>query len=180
MIRLLKYSKPYLLMVLFSIGLLFAQANLELALPDYLSNVVDTGIQQGGVENAVPIAIRQSEMERLFIFMSEENKTVVLADYTLIDENSPDYDSYLEEYPVLINESVYVLNDDRITDIEDLNQVITEPIVVVFSLEQLLANPENATEMFERLNITPPPLPPEEIPDFFFYMLSFMPWTTDE
>ncbi len=123
MLKLLKYSKPYLLMVLFSIGLLFAQANLELALPDYLSNVVDTGIQQGGVENAVPIAIRQSEMERLFIFMSEENKTVVLADYTLIDENSSDYDSYLDEYRVLFNESVYVLNDDRITDIEDLNQL---------------------------------------------------------
>ncbi len=176
MIRLLKYSKPYLVMVLFSVGLLFAQANLELALPDYLSNVVDTGIQQGGVENAVPIAIRQSEMERLFIFMSEENETVVLADYTLIDENSSDYDSYLEEYPVLINQSIYVLNDDRNTEIKELNQIITVPIVVVFTLEQLLANPENATEMFERLNITLPPLPPEELADFFFSMLSFIPF----
>ncbi|MCK4973482.1 MAG: ABC transporter ATP-binding protein, partial [Candidatus Heimdallarchaeota archaeon] len=79
-------------------------------------------------------------------------------------------------YPVLINESVYVLNDDTDTKIEDLNQIITVPIVVVFSLEQLLANPENATEMFERLNITLPPLPPEEIPDFFFSLLSFIPF----
>ena len=172
MFKLLKYSKPYLLLVLASVGLLFAQANLELALPDYLSNIVDTGIQQGGVENAVPVAIRQSEMERLFIFTSDENETSVLADYTLINENSSDYESYLEQYPVLTNESIYVLNDDRNSKIEDLNQIITKPIVVVFSLEQLLANPENATEIFESLNFTLP-LPP---PDDFFNYLSLMPF----
>ena len=43
MIKLLKYSKPYLLMILFAVGLLFAQANLELALPDYLSDIVEQG-----------------------------------------------------------------------------------------------------------------------------------------
>ena len=170
MFKLLKYSKPYLFLVLASVGLLFAQANLELALPDYLSNIVDTGIQQGGVENAVPVAIRQSEMERLFIFTSDENETSVLADYTLINENSSDYENYLEQYPVLTNESIYVLNDDRNTKIEALNQIITKPIVVVFSLEQLLANPENATEIFESLNFTLP-LPP---PDVFFNYLSLM------
>ena len=159
-------------MVLFSVGLLFAQANLELALPDYLSNVVDTGIQQGGVENAVPIAIRQSEMERLFIFMADENETLVLADYTLIDENSSDYDEYLETYPVLINESIYVLNENTNTNVDDLNQIIKRPLVVVFSLEQLLANPENATEIFESLNFTLP-FPP---PDVFFYYISLMPF----
>ncbi len=172
MFKLLKYSKPYLLLVLFSVVLLFAQANLELALPDYLSNIVDTGIQQGGVDNAVPVAIRQSEMERLFIFTSDENETSVLADYTLINENSSDYESYLEQYPILTNESIYVLNDDRNTNIEDLIQIITKPIVVVFSLEQLLANPENATEIFESLNFTLP-LPP---PDVFFNYLSLMPF----
>ena len=40
MLKLVKYSKPYLLLILFSVGLLFAQANLELALPDYPSNIV--------------------------------------------------------------------------------------------------------------------------------------------
>ncbi|MHA1692480.1 MAG: ABC transporter ATP-binding protein, partial [Candidatus Heimdallarchaeaceae archaeon] len=176
MIRLLKYSKPYLLMILFSIGLLFAQANLELALPDYLSNVVDTGIQQGGVENAVPIAIRQSEMERLFIFMSDENETIVLADYTLIDENSTDYDNYLENYPILINESIYVLNDDTNTKIDDLNQIMKEPVVVVFSFEQMLSDPINATVLFAMLNITMPLLPFEAIPDYLFTTLSFYPY----
>ncbi|NOQ40052.1 MAG: hypothetical protein GQ562_07010, partial [Anaerolineales bacterium] len=67
--RLSKYLKPYALMILLSITLLFVQANADLALPDYLSRIVNNGIQQNGVENAVPVAIRQSEMEKLLIFM---------------------------------------------------------------------------------------------------------------
>ena len=61
MLRLAKYLKPYTSMLLAAIVLLFAQANFDLALPDYLSRIVNNGIQQSGrKENAVPIAIRQS------------------------------------------------------------------------------------------------------------------------
>ena len=83
-------------MIFLSIGILFGQANLDLALPDYLSNIVDTGIQNSGVEYAVPVAIRQNEFNRSFIFMTPENQTFILDEYTLVDENSTDYDSYLE------------------------------------------------------------------------------------
>ncbi|HEX7540567.1 MAG TPA: hypothetical protein VF352_00435, partial [Anaerolineales bacterium] len=62
MLRLLKYLKPYTLLILFAIALLFVQANADLALPDYMSKIVNVGIQQGGVENAVPVAVRQTEM----------------------------------------------------------------------------------------------------------------------
>ena len=65
MLRLLKYLKPYTLLILLTIVLLFVQANADLALPDYLSGIVNVGIQQGGVENAVPDAIRQSQMDKL-------------------------------------------------------------------------------------------------------------------
>ena len=53
MLKLMKYTKPYMVMLLLAIVLLFAQANFDLALPDYLSRIVNTGIQQGGVEDAV-------------------------------------------------------------------------------------------------------------------------------
>ncbi|MHA1155171.1 MAG: ABC transporter ATP-binding protein [Candidatus Heimdallarchaeota archaeon] len=151
MFKLLKYSKPYLLLVLFSIGLLAAQANLDLALPDYLSNIVDTGIQQGGVENAVPIAVRESELDRIFIFTPSENRTVVLAEYTLVDENSSDYDSYIDDFPILENESIYVINDIKQKKIDELHQILVEPTVVVFTLTQAMANPENATEIWAAL-----------------------------
>ena len=135
-------------MILFSIGLLYAQANLDLALPDYLSDIVDTGIQQSGVENAVPEAIRQSELDRALIFMDTENQTLVLGNYTLVTENSTDYDSYVSKYPALANESIYVLDKIKRKEKDQLNQILVKPLVVVFTLEQALANPENATALF--------------------------------
>ncbi|MHA1221336.1 MAG: ABC transporter ATP-binding protein, partial [Candidatus Heimdallarchaeota archaeon] len=131
------------------IGLLFAQAHLDLALPDYLSNIVDTGIQQGGVEYAAPVAIRETEMERLFIFMSSENRSSVLKDYTLINESSTDFESNKEFYPILENESIYLLNDVKRKELTILNDLLVEPLVIIFSLKQILANPnENYTAMF--------------------------------
>ncbi len=175
MFKILKYTKPYLLLVLFSIGLLAAQANLDLALPDYLSDIVDTGIQQGGVENAVPVAIRQSELlDRIFIFTHPDNQTTVLAEYTLVDENSTDYDSYINDYPILENESIYVLNDIKQDKNDELHQIFVEPFVVVFTLEQAMANPENATLIWELLEIDPATLPPgTDLFDILSSMLTF-------
>src|SRR5512142_1449071 len=101
MLKLAKYLKPYLPMILLAIVLLFIQANADLALPDYMSRIVNVGIQQGGVENAVPLAIRQSEMGRLVVFLSAGQKAEVLAAYTLIDPHSPEYDQTLQDYPVV-------------------------------------------------------------------------------
>src|SRR5512135_3448443 len=101
MLRLAKYLKPYLPLLLLAIALLYVQANADLALPDYLSKIVNVGIQQGGIENAVPSAIRQVEMNRLVIFMKSNEQQMVLADYRLVDKGSPDYDTYLNLYPAL-------------------------------------------------------------------------------
>ena len=49
MLKLAKYLKPYWWMVITAIVLLFIQANTDLALPDYMSRIVNKGIQQGGV-----------------------------------------------------------------------------------------------------------------------------------
>ena len=172
MFRLLKYAKPYAVLITVAIGLLFAQANLELALPDYLSNIVDTGIQQGGIENAAPIAIRQSEMERIFIFMDPENQTEVLSHYTLVDENSTDYDKLVETYPVLVNESIYIRDKVKTVEIKEIESKIIKPLVVVFTFEQALANPENASQILEPLGFNASSLPPAPI---FFQMISMLP-----
>ena len=109
MLRLAKYLKPYLLLILIAVALLFVQANADLALPDYMSDIVNYGIQQGGVQNAVPPAIRQSEMNRLVLFMTPSDKAAVLGDYSLADKNSPDYPQLLKAYPALTKEPIYVL-----------------------------------------------------------------------
>ncbi len=91
MVRLAKYLRPYLLLIVAAVALLFMQANADLSLPNYMSEIVNVGIQQGGVENAVPSAVRQSEMNRLILFLSDADKQRVLGDYTLVDSTAPDY-----------------------------------------------------------------------------------------
>ena len=108
MIRLAKYLKPYTFNILAVIALLFVQAYADLALPEYMSRIVNYGIQMGGVENAVPLAMRESNMERVFIFLSPEDKAAVLNDYTLVDANSSNYAETLKTYPGLAKEAVYV------------------------------------------------------------------------
>ncbi|MBN2678520.1 MAG: ABC transporter ATP-binding protein [Anaerolineaceae bacterium] len=151
MTRLLKYLKPYLLQIIFIIILLFIQANADLALPDYLSKIVNFGIQQGGVENAVPQAIRQSEMARLFIFMKPDDKNVVLANYTLVDQNSPSYESVLEAYPAMGKQPIYLLNDIDQSVIELLNPIMGKPFLIVSSLETLMADPDQAAGLSEKM-----------------------------
>ena len=77
MFRIRRYLKPYMLMFVASVILLFAQANFDLALPDYLSRIVNTGIQQSGVEDTVPEAMRQQTLDRLVLFLSSEEETAV-------------------------------------------------------------------------------------------------------
>ena len=147
MIKLAKFTKPYVLMLLLAIVLLFAQANFDLTLPDYLSRIVNTGIQQGGVENAVPSAIRKSEMDRVVIFLSAENKDAVLANYTLVDKNSADYEKYVAEYPVIEKEAVYVLNEIDQAEIDRFNPIMGKALLTVSGIEQAIADPAKAAQM---------------------------------
>ena len=147
MLRLLKYFKPFLLLLILAIGLLFVQANADLALPDYFSRIVNIGIQAGGVENAVPQAIRQSEMNRLTLFLSAEDKIRVLKDYTLIDQSSPDYSRYVAQYPILKDTPVYVLNTLDQAETDWLDPVMAKSLLVVYGIEQVIADPSKAAAL---------------------------------
>ena len=144
MLRLAKYLKPFIPLLLLAILLLFIQANSDLSLPDYMSNIVNYGIQQGGIENAVPEAVRQSEMAKLILFMSHTDQMAVIADYTLIDKNSADYASYLKQYPDLANEPVFVLKNIDQTEINKLNPIMGKAILAVSGITQVQANPSAA------------------------------------
>ena len=147
MLRLLKYLKPYLLLIIIAIALLFVQANADLALPDYMSKIVNIGIQQGGVANAIPVAVRQTEMNKLTIFMSAADKTRALSDFTLVDKNSPDYAANVKLYPDLANEPIYVLNKISSTETTWLNPVIGKSFLIVSGIQEILADPAKAAAM---------------------------------
>src|SRR5262245_10911565 len=126
MLRLAKYVKPFLPILLLAIVLLFIQAMSDLALPKYLSEIVDVGIQQAGVKNAVPLAIRHSEMDRLILFMNERAKNELLAQYTLVNQDSAGYEETLKEYPALADQPVYVLKQISQAEIDRLDPTVAK------------------------------------------------------
>jgi len=139
-VRIIRYSKPYLIMIFISIGLLYGQANFDLTLPDYLSKIVNVGIQQGGVENAVPKAIREIEMNRTLIFLTPENQTDVLNVYTLVHNATAEADRYVKKYPALLNQSVYILTNSESAKIAHLNPIMARALLTVSFVELLMVN----------------------------------------
>ena len=138
MINLLKHLKPFVGSMILAIALLFVQAICDLSLPDYMSNIVNVGIQQGGVENSVPKVIKSSEMEKLFIFMKDDEKNVVDNNYTLLDKDNlttDEYNKYVKDYPELKNESIYRLNTKKEENLDKLNEIFGKPMLIVSMLE---------------------------------------------
>ncbi len=124
MTKLFKYLKRSVLPILAVIVLLVIQAFCDLSLPENISNIVNIGIQQGGVEHIAPQEIRESQMTRLFYFMDEKDKEAVLSRYSL--ENSDKKEGL----------KVYVLNDGiKSADIEELEEIFGVPMLVVSFLE---------------------------------------------
>jgi len=172
MLRLRRFLKPYTPLILLSIALLFVLANADLALPDYLSKIVNNGIQQGGVENAVPQAIRQSQMERLLLFMSRDEQTLVLENYTLLEPANPDAAQYLEKYPALADESIYILEQADKATIDLLNPIMGKAFIAVSGIEQMMEDPSKAPAFGGDFDFDPSMIPPGMD---LFNMLEMMP-----
>ncbi|QAA30211.1 ABC transporter ATP-binding protein [Clostridium manihotivorum] len=143
MVKLAKYAKPFIMPLIVAIALLFVQAMTDLALPDYMSNIVNKGIQQNGIENAVPSAITQSKMNKLTLFMSENDKKEVIDNYTLINKDSSDYEKYVKDYPQLEKESVYVLKDISKSEIDKLNPTIGKAFLTVSGVDKMKSEAKN-------------------------------------
>ena len=139
MLKLIKHLKGSVCSIILIVGLLIIQAVCDLSLPDYTSNIVNIGIQQGGVEDALPKAIRKSELEKLTMFMDSKDKKEVENNYKLLDKNDlsqSEYDKYLKKYPDLKNEDIYTLNikDEKNTD--EINNIMGKSILIASGLEE--------------------------------------------
>lgn len=86
MLKLKRYLKPYIALFLGAIILLFGQALLELTLPNYMSDIVNVGLQQGGITYSAPEAIDAQSMQLMQLFMSEEDRATIDGVYTQLSE----------------------------------------------------------------------------------------------
>ena len=139
MLKIMKYLKKSAVSVVAIIVLLLVQALCDISLPDYTSKIVNIGIQQGGIENAVPEVIKENELKRLLMFVDDDKKDTVENAYTLVESgNTSDekYDEYVEKYPKLETENVYVLNKIDKDKKEELNEILGKPEMALLAIEK--------------------------------------------
>lgn len=133
MLKVLKNLKESAISVLVIVILLCIQAATDLALPTYTSKIVNTGIQQGGIENAAPEYIAKSQMDNLLKFTTDDEK--ILNDYELISEDSKHYEKDVKDYLEIANQEVYKLKDINEEEQDTLNQIIAKPLLALSALE---------------------------------------------
>ena len=144
MLKILKNLKESLVSVIIIVILLCLQAGTDLALPDYTSKIVNIGIQQGGIQNVSPEVIRKEQMENLLLFTTDDEK--ILNCYTLISKKEmedKEYEKYLKQYPELANQDIYVLNNLKREQKEELDTLIAKPLMIIYSI----SNEETAKEV---------------------------------
>lgn len=98
MLKLKRYLKPYAVLLLMGIVFLFGQAMLELSLPNYMSDIVNVGLQQGGITSPAPQVISADAFGLMEQFMSQEDRDVVEGAYVALADH-PDYEDLSATFP---------------------------------------------------------------------------------
>ena len=118
--KLFKFLKPRVGAVLAIVAVLIIQAYCDLSLPGYTSDIVNVGIQQGGIDSAIPEQIAKDDMEKVLLFVANEDQKIVQAAYTLASKT--------------YKKDAYVLKDDMLKDEdkeEKLIDILGKPMLLV-------------------------------------------------
>lgn len=138
--RLIKYLKGFTLPIVILVVLLGARAITELQLPTYTSDIVNVGIQQGGIEDAVPKEISSDTYNKLQLFMTEEEMNKVDDSYNKVDNNKYELKSISEETRSSLNtifkETMLVVQgaEKENTNFEQIEQGVKAGVVTKDSL----------------------------------------------
>ena len=121
--KLVKFLKPYAVTIAAIFAVLMMQAYCDLSLPSYTSDIVNVGIQQGGIDDKVPMVLSEEDLRKLTIFMSQEEAAQVKDSYTLQTKDTEyDYDGAVYELKSQIQEDEEEL--DELADIMQLPMFI--------------------------------------------------------
>ena len=135
MTKILKYLKPYWFSILLAFGLLFGQATCELTMPDYMQNIVNTGIQNSGIESGVYQQISEKTLNSFLMFATDSEKDLITSSYKLVESASASKD-LKSEIPVLKKENVYLLKDINDTKKSSLEDCLTLLQMTVMEVSQ--------------------------------------------
>lgn len=141
--KLFKFLKPRIGAVVAIIAVLMIQAYCDLSLPGYTSDIVNVGIQQGGVDSAVPEQVAKADMEKLMLFVPKEEQKTVEESYT-IDSKKYDEEAYV------IKESVFKEEEKQ----EELVDILGKPMLLVSGFD---SDSDTSEQMKEAIFANVPP-----------------------
>ena len=111
--KLLKtYLKPFAALVLACILLLFGQAMCDLTLPNLMSDIVNTGIQLGGVDEAAPAVLNQQAVDLLTLFMNDAEAGTFKNAYTPVEHGSDEETKLAKTYENIKDMDAVALSKD--------------------------------------------------------------------
>ena len=139
MTKLLKYLKPFIIPLVLVITLLFVQAQCELALPDYMSKIVDNGIQNAGIDNSLITVIRDSEYQKISLFLEEKSITTFEEMYTLTSKETATSEQ-LKAYPLLDKENLWILTTKSHPYRANLEEDFSYSLSILFAMNSGLVN----------------------------------------
>ena len=120
--KFLKHFKPSILPMMFVVILLVIQAYCDLSLPSYMSNIVNVGIQQAGIDCVTPEKAPKEEMEKIKLFMSKEEGDFVSSCYK--------GDTYKDKDIVVLKDNLSEKDSDR------LAKTLENPMLITYMIEK--------------------------------------------
>ena len=150
MLKVLKNLKYSFWSVVFIVILLCVQAQADLKLPDYTSKIVNTGIQAGGIEKAIPQIISKEDMTTVLMLTDKDQE--ILDNYTLVGE-TPTSDEqkvinkYMGKDKSVSADSVYVLNNITQDQEDNLVNILATPLLEFSTI----TNQETANQIKEKM-----------------------------
>lgn len=167
MLKVLKNLKNSFWAVVAIVILLCVQAKTDLTLPDYTSKIVNTGIQAGGIEIAVPEFISKENMEQILMF--SENNDEILNSYTLLGDTLNEKEQKIakryfgNDYKIEQN-TTYILKEMEKDQKEELETKLSTPLMIMSTInneetankikEQMTANmPETQKQIFQNMSL---------------------------
>lgn len=143
MIKILKFAKKSWYVIIAIVVLLFIQANCELSLPEYTSNIIDVGISKKGIETVIPTVVRTSSMEKLKYFLSDDSKAIIETCYRFIEKDTmseEEKSTYIKRYLSFADEGIYLFEKNNYKQLKKEEKE---------AFEQDLGRAETITAMME-------------------------------
>ena len=148
MIKLRRYIYKFWLPILLCIGFVFIQSQSELALPDYMSQIVTNGIQGGGFDGPISEVLSEETYNHLMIFVNQDDKNIVESSYEYVEHDDLTQ-SVKNDFPKLKN--AYLLKDLTKDETKNLEQILVKPMLAMSMIDNMDLNSKEFQAQFGQL-----------------------------